>query len=220
MTPLVYKTDGDPPPLPPDPSDLKNINLQLSSYTNLETQNVSRKRHGDEDSLTPSTGPKKRAPRSHALSPIGYDKLAHQAVIGNIPTPSGNGVALNNGDLKKLSPSESLLLQLSSKKKQCWFKFCESLNLRSSPSLVWKSLMRFRRSFDDNNRCFSAEWLEHFAHKLASPPSVPHSNLFPVSPLTISPDKMDSPFSISDLHCALNGLKDSTPGEDGVIYSF
>lgn len=32
--------------------------------------------------------------------------------------------------------------------------------------------------------------------------------------------KFDEPFSSSELECALNGLKDSSPGEDGIPYSF
>lgn len=38
--------------------------------------------------------------------------------------------------------------------------------------------------------------------------------------MTLFTDEMDCPLSIPEIHCALNGPKDSTPVEDRVPYSF
>ncbi|CAH2107345.1 unnamed protein product [Euphydryas editha] len=110
---------------------------------------------------------------------------------------------------------------VSRKKKSGWIHFCESLSPRSPPRLVWNHLKKIRRSLNSNNPSSNdpSVWLNDFADKLA-PPFVPcqYSTSFP-SPAS-SEDDMDSPFTFSELQCALNGLKDSTPGEDGVPYSF
>ncbi|CAH2101808.1 unnamed protein product [Euphydryas editha] len=110
---------------------------------------------------------------------------------------------------------------VSRKKKSSWIHFCESLSPRSPSRLVWNQLKKFRRSLNPNNPSSNdpSIWLNDFADKLA-PPFVPcqYSTSFP-SP-TSSEDDMDAPFTFSELLCALNGLKDSTPGEDGIPYSF
>lgn len=63
-------------------------------------------------------------------------------------------------------------------------------------------------------------WIEAFSDKLA-PPSVPSLSSFPLTPSALpSQNCFDSPFTFSELSLALNGLTDSSPGIDGIPYSF
>lgn len=110
---------------------------------------------------------------------------------------------------------------LSSKKKQGWIKFCESLSPTTPSALVWKQIRRFRGAYNfinpTSNDPFS--WIEAFANKL-SPPYVqqnPSTN-YPNSSLSSS--HFDPPFTFDELQMALDGLVDSTPGVDGIPYSF
>lgn len=110
---------------------------------------------------------------------------------------------------------------LSKKKRNGWTRFCESLDPRSPISIVWDKIKKFRRSVSANDPPSNdaSIWLDSFADKLA-PPSVPHENCLPSISLLPSSDPMDAPFSISELQCVLSDLKDSSPGEDGIPYSF
>ncbi|CAH2221497.1 jg1323, partial [Pararge aegeria aegeria] len=110
---------------------------------------------------------------------------------------------------------------LSRKKKHGWTKFCESLDPRSPSSFVWARIKRFRCSVSSSDPTSSDEsiWLDAFADTLA-PPSVPTKDCFPSSSFLPSTDSLDAPFSYSELHCVLLDLKDSSPGEDGIPYSF
>ncbi|CAG9570196.1 unnamed protein product [Danaus chrysippus] len=78
--------DGDPPPFPPDPGDPMNTDIQLSSSANLEAQNVSRKRHGDDDSLTPSAGPKKTITNPSLSSPSIQTLYTHPSLLNGSPS--------------------------------------------------------------------------------------------------------------------------------------
>ena len=107
------------------------------------------------------------------------------------------------------------------KKKLGWINFCESLSPRSSSSLVWTNVKRFRRSLNNvtsPNSNNPSIWLNDFADKLA-PPFVPSHDLFISSPVESS-EEMDCPFSFEELNNVLTDLKDTSPGEDGVSYSF
>lgn len=110
---------------------------------------------------------------------------------------------------------------LSSKKRIGWKRFCENLSPRTSASLVWKKIKAFRKSqsvFSPSSNDTSP-WLEDFINKLA-PPFVPYLDNFPNSNLPPSTDRMNEPFSFSELICALDNLHDSSPGIDGIPYSF
>lgn len=110
---------------------------------------------------------------------------------------------------------------LSSKKKMGWIKFCESLSPTTPPSLVWKQIRRFRGYYNSANRTSNdpSTWLEAFADKL-SPPFVHIALTFNIPNNISASGSMDSPFSFDELQIALNGLVDSSPGLDGIPYSF
>ncbi|CAG4982302.1 unnamed protein product [Colias eurytheme] len=123
-------------------------------------------------------------------------------------------------NFKKISANAKKTL--NSKKRSGWLNFCESLSPKTPPSLVWKQIKRFRKSYSpisltSNN---TSLWLDEFINKLA-PTTVPASDLFPSSPSFLPPtNNLDSPFSMDELLCALDGLKDSSPGIDEIPYSF
>ncbi|OWR47503.1 putative pol protein [Danaus plexippus plexippus] len=111
---------------------------------------------------------------------------------------------------------------LSEKKRSGWFRFCEELSPSTPPTKIWKNLRRFRNSvsgaiISSND---SSGWIDQFSFKLA-PPSVPSlEELFPPLSHCYSSDKFESPFSWEELSTVLEGLKDSSPGIDGIPYSF
>lgn len=111
---------------------------------------------------------------------------------------------------------------LSKKKKIGWSKYCESLSPRSPSYLIWKKIKSFRNS-KNNCRDLSSNdlsWLEAFSDQLA-PPFVPPKEYFTCfSSSGISSVPMDDLFSFDELSAALDHLKDSSPGLDGIPYSF
>lgn len=111
---------------------------------------------------------------------------------------------------------------LSTKKRSGWHRFCQSLSPASPPSLVWKNMRRFRGalSYENISSNDSADWFDLFCQKIA-PPFVPNHNELPfLSSPTNSSDKFDAPFSWEEFEAVLEGLKDSSPGVDGIPYSF
>lgn len=110
---------------------------------------------------------------------------------------------------------------LSKKKKKGWKTFCESLSPKTPPSFVWRNIKRYRGSLrpDSLSSLDSSPWLEDFVDRLA-PPSVPDESCLSFSTPRFSLTTFDEPFSISELNLALTGLRDSSPGEDGIPYCF
>lgn len=110
---------------------------------------------------------------------------------------------------------------LSKTKKKGWKGFCASLAPRTPSSIVWKNIKKFRGSFipDPVSSCDSSLWLDDFIDRLA-PAFVP-MDLYssPLPPLTCT-DPLDQPFTITELKLSLEGLRNSSPGEDGVPYIF
>ncbi|CAK1597701.1 unnamed protein product [Parnassius mnemosyne] len=128
-------------------------------------------------------------------------------------------------DYQKIAAQTKKLL--SEKKKKGWLSFCESLSPRSPSSLVWQSIRRFRGALNYSNPpCADpSHWLDDFSNRLA-PPWVlleeeifPNSKSFPPQPSN-SLNNLNEPFSIAELQLVLRHLKDSTPGIDGIPYSF
>ncbi|KAJ0169486.1 hypothetical protein K1T71_015073 [Dendrolimus kikuchii] len=123
-------------------------------------------------------------------------------------------------EFQKVSASSKRLLR--SKKKKGWQAFCESLSPRTPASMIWKKIKAFRKSQSDDNINSNnpSSWLPNFMHKLA-PPFVP---LEPCPPISCSPsdelNPMNSKFSFGELCAALDHLRDSSPGVDGITYSF
>ncbi|CAG9790271.1 unnamed protein product [Diatraea saccharalis] len=109
------------------------------------------------------------------------------------------------------------------KKKSGWHSFCESLSPSTAPSKVWRSIKRFRGSFVGPSPSSNDPtiWLESFANKLA-PPFVPFEIEQPPLPHPSSQiqDRFDCEFSLAELNLALKNLKDSSPGEDHIPYTF
>lgn len=111
---------------------------------------------------------------------------------------------------------------LCEKKKKGWIRFCENLSPRTPSSLVWNQIKRFRGSCSiaDTSVNDPSSWLEGFSDKLCSP-FVPNFNNFPSIPQPLpSQNSFDCLFSFSELQLALDGLVDSSPGIDGIPYSF
>ncbi|KAJ0171825.1 hypothetical protein K1T71_012588 [Dendrolimus kikuchii] len=112
---------------------------------------------------------------------------------------------------------------LRKKKMDGWRYFCESLAPRTPTNLIWKKIKGFRKSQVDNNinSNDSTLWLPTFFSKLA-PPFVPHEACLPTTPSTPSSDSdsMNSIFTFAELSCVLDHVHDSTPGVDGIPYSF
>ncbi|KOB70054.1 reverse transcriptase, partial [Operophtera brumata] len=111
---------------------------------------------------------------------------------------------------------------LTKKKKLGWKSFCENLSPRTPPSIVWNQIKRFRGSCNTSiitsNDPFS--WIDPFTDKLA-PSFVPFIDSLPTPSSYITPSSVfDAVFSINELNLALDGLKDSSPGVDGIPYSF
>lgn len=113
---------------------------------------------------------------------------------------------------------------LSKKKRLGWQKFCESLTPCSPPSIIWKNIKRFRGSFLDNTSfTINPSCIEQFTSNLA-PPWVPSiEEIIPESapsvPSLITHD-FDKPFVMKELSLVIDHLTDSTPGSDGIPYSF
>lgn len=111
---------------------------------------------------------------------------------------------------------------LSKKKKQGWKNFCENLSPRAPSSYVWRQIKRYRGSFNSPNPTSydPSSWVDPFTDKL-SPPFVPFLNSLPSPPSYLpSLSHIDKNFSLGELNQALNGLKDTSPGYDGIPYSF
>lgn len=111
---------------------------------------------------------------------------------------------------------------LSTKKRLGWTRFCESLSPRTPATLVWKNIKRFRGSMSATNISSNdpSAWIDAFLDKLA-PPYVPFEDALPFSSsCSPSNDRMDEPFSSSELFSVLEHLQDSSPGIDGIPYSF
>lgn len=115
---------------------------------------------------------------------------------------------------------------LKKKKVQGWRNFCTSISPQTSSSEVWQKVKRFRSAFNDNNiSSLSPSLADQFLDQLA-PASAPQEILlhqFTLSrPIDDSPSvpSIDSPFSLIELKGVLRGLKDSSPGKDGIPYSF
>ncbi|XP_052739677.1 RNA-directed DNA polymerase from mobile element jockey isoform X2 [Bicyclus anynana] len=110
---------------------------------------------------------------------------------------------------------------LSKKKKNGWKGFCESLSPRSPSGLVWKSIKRYRGSkkMDSPITNDPAMWIHKFESQLA-PPFVPDLAYFPTSNNFRNSDRLDKEFSFEELQIVLGAVQDSSPGEDGIPYSF
>lgn len=109
---------------------------------------------------------------------------------------------------------------LKNKKRQGWKNFCSSLSPEVPLSVVWNSIRRFKGSHVQTvPRPLSSEWVKEFADKLA-PQTASNWNEteFTYSFKTLG--WMDTHFNLVELREVLNDLTDSSPGVDGIPYSF
>ena len=166
--------------------------------------------------------PKKSSTQNYLPSNPWWDQECTDSVDKRFCAEVSYTVSMTVENFIEYQHSDAKLKKIISKKKKLgWIKFCESVNPRSPPIVVWNSVRRFRRSLNvvQTTSNDPSEWLYNFANKLA-PPFVPYHDSFPISTPGVSSDEMDAPFSFDELITALTDLKDSTPGEDGVPYSF
>lgn len=114
---------------------------------------------------------------------------------------------------------------LSSKKRDGWIKFCQSISPSTHPSMVWKNVRRFKSAYNATAppSTNTKSWSEDFLDKLA-PPYAPSCFELPLSPSQWqslpSDNDLSGPFNISELEAVLVNLSDSAPGIDGFAYSF
>lgn len=110
---------------------------------------------------------------------------------------------------------------LKSKKAEGWRNYCNSISPSTPPTLVWKNIRRFRSASQDTRPThFPIDLCNQFLDKL-SPPSVPSLEELPISYAPFnSGNHLDKPFSMDELKSVLDHLKDSSPGLDGIPYSF
>lgn len=112
---------------------------------------------------------------------------------------------------------------LHKRKRQGWKKFCYLISPETPSSLVWKQIRRFRCSRSHiNPTSRSTNWIDEFMSNLA-PQYVPLSSQIPSQYCytnSSSNSMLDSDFSYQELKYVLQYVKDSSPGPDGIPYSF
>lgn len=109
---------------------------------------------------------------------------------------------------------------LKNKKRQGWKIFCSSLSPEIPLSVVWNSIRRFRGSHvPPVARPLSSEWVNEFANKLA-PQTVSNWNETEFKYSFKTRGWMDTHFNLVELQEVLIDLTDSSPGIDGIPYSF
>lgn len=164
-----------------------------------------------------------KKPRNFIVSTPWWDAECTAAIEDRKNAENAYNVSMTKVNFLSYQKSAAKASRILSKKKRLgWIRVCENLSPRTPACLVWKLIKRFRGSFNscDVSANDPSSWLEGFSNKM-SPPSVPYFDAFPSlsGPLT-SHDNFDSSFSSDELRLALDGLVDSSPGMDGIPYSF
>lgn len=168
--------------------------------------------------------PSRNPSRKQVLSsPPWWDSDCSAAIERRKVAEKGYNEAMNESNFlnyQRVAAETKRLL--SGKKRQGWISFCENLSPRTPSALVWKGIRRFRgslinRNLDDNDT--SSSWIEGFAMKLA-PPTVPTRDCFPLPSPSVCLHRLDEVFSMAELVSVLDSLVDSSPGVDGIPYSF
>lgn len=169
--------------------------------------------------------PRKKKPSKKIPLPPWWDAECLSAVKKRREAESvlSNNLSRENyQDYLRVAEETSKFLQ--NKKKIGWQQFCERLSPNSPPSLVWEGIRRFRGAFAPKSNMSSdpSEWIESFALKLA-PPSAPNvEEISPVWPpsYSLTASHFNAPFTMEEFHAATDHLQDSSPGVDGIPYSF
>lgn len=109
---------------------------------------------------------------------------------------------------------------LRKKKRNGWHNFCSSLTPATPSTVVWKNIKRFRSGCCPSSQsALTQETAELFFDKIA-PPYVPSFREVFQPPVGPSDDPLDEPFTFKELKLVLKHVKDSSPGLDGIPYSF
>lgn len=167
--------------------------------------------------------PLKNTVRCKIPSPPWWDSECTQACQSRSEAENAYSVAMSSENFISYQRIAAKTVRLLSEKKRLgWLRFCEELSPITPPSKVWKNMRRYRCSvpalvISSND---PSDWIEHFSCRLA-PPSVPClEETFPSAFSSNSTDDFESPFSWEELSAVLEGLSDSSPGIDGIPYSF
>lgn len=109
---------------------------------------------------------------------------------------------------------------LRKKKRKGWKNFCESISPNTPLTVVWSSIRRFRSSLRASSiSTFSLDWVPLFFSSLA-PVFVPSYDHIPFTYSSSSTGYLNEAFSLQELTFVLKRLSDSSPGADGIPYSF
>lgn len=116
---------------------------------------------------------------------------------------------------------------LKKKKKAGWERFCSSMSPETPLTVVWNNIKRYRCSLVNNNRSsFDLDWVNPFFKKL-SPDFVPNRDQIPNNIFTpeynepyLGDCSLTLPFTMKELQLILDKVSDSSPGIDGIPYSF
>lgn len=166
--------------------------------------------------------PKKKSRGPNISSPPWWDSDCTKSVRDRDEAETQYNQSMKTEDFLTFQNISARTKRLLNKKKRSgWKGFCERLSPKTPPSLVWRNIKRYRGSLksDPTSSCDSSSWLEDFADRLA-PPSVPERICLSLPPPSSASDPFDVPFSISELNIVLDGLRNSSPGEDGIPYCF
>jgi ribonuclease HI len=147
---------------------------------------------------------------SECSSAIKKRKSAENTYKNNSTIENFNTLSIINKEIRIL---------FKQKKWNGWKSFCSSISPDVAPSIVWRNIRRFRSAFRESVSPYITENLaEQFLDKLA-PPSVP-LYLYPIQSNLVNNNRLNAPFQLSELKGILTYLKDSSPGIDGIPYSF
>jgi ribonuclease HI len=108
------------------------------------------------------------------------------------------------------------------KKWEGWKKFCAAISPDVPPSTVWRNIRRYRSAFTDSRPSYIHSSLaDEFLDKIA-PPFVPQQNipLVSISNPTQFHSGLNAPFNLNEIKAVMSYVKDSSPGIDGIPYSF
>lgn len=162
--------------------------------------------------------------KKRRISPPWWDSECSEAVKkrNNMERSLSRLMTVGNYIEFKMIAAQTTRL-LRKKKKQGWLKFCTNLSPRSPASIVWQNIKRFRNSYVDKTITGDPSlWLGDFADKLA-PPFAPCRDNYIFTPVPLNNNdhsKLNEPFTHHELDSILKRVKDSSPGVDGIPYSF
>lgn len=107
------------------------------------------------------------------------------------------------------------------KKWEGWKKFCSAVSPDVPPSIVWSNIRRYRSAFTQSRPSFiHSSIADQFLDKIA-PPFVPQQILpFPTASSPEIQSGLNAPFKLDEIKTVISYVRDSSPGLDGIPYSF